>query len=83
MVEDLKTKSWTFVYIGANHDVVMAARKMSITNTLSFEANEASVNLAFLKDKKARLKVAEATISYSKNNFNENYFIDEDIKKPS
>jgi hypothetical protein len=58
MVEDLKEKSWTFAYIGANHDVEAFARRMSIDNTMRYEANEEDMKLMWAKEKMARLKMA-------------------------
>lgn len=39
LVQDLKSKGWVFVYLGANHDVEKVAYSISITNTMKFEAN--------------------------------------------
>ena len=38
LVEELKALNWVFAYIGANHDVVGAARNISITNVMNFTA---------------------------------------------
>ena len=38
LVSELKSKGWVFAYIGANHDVERVATKISISNTMSFEA---------------------------------------------
>lgn len=54
LIAALKTQNWTFTYIGANHNVEQAAASISITNTLTFEANPADVKRAFDADKKAR-----------------------------
>jgi uncharacterized protein YegL len=37
-VKRLRAKGWTFVYIGANHDAVEVARRMSIDNAMNFQA---------------------------------------------
>jgi hypothetical protein len=58
LVEDLKEKSWTFAYIGANHDVEAFARRMSIDNTMRYEANEEDMKLMWEKEKMARFKMA-------------------------
>ncbi len=44
LVERLKSKGWVFAYIGANQDVEAVAAKMSIKNTMSFDATEQGTN---------------------------------------
>lgn len=60
LIEELKTSNWTFTYIGTDHDVDKFAVSVSITNTMTFEKNNESMNTMFLNEKKARMK-------YSKN----------------
>ncbi len=59
LVEELKTKNWTFTYIGANHDVEKFAVTISINNTMTFQANDADMKQMFEREKSARM-------SYSK-----------------
>ncbi len=59
LVEEMKGMGWTFTYIGANHDVEKFAMTISITNTMSFEANEKDMSRMFLKEKSARYKFSE------------------------
>ncbi len=47
LVEELKSRHWTFAYIGANQDEVMEAKKMGIHNTLHFDADEAGTKQMF------------------------------------
>ncbi len=47
MVERLREKGWTFVYIGANQDAVEVAKGLSIRNSLNFIANEVETQLMF------------------------------------
>lgn len=54
IISDLKALGWTFTYIGANHDVEGAAMKISITNTMTFTAEEDSVKHMFGKENLAR-----------------------------
>jgi hypothetical protein len=54
MVEDLKTKRWTFTYIGADHNVDEVAFSISITNTRRFNKNQASMNKLFKDEAEAR-----------------------------
>jgi hypothetical protein len=55
MVEDLKTKNWTFTYIGANHDVANSAISISIDNTLIFKSSDADVKRMFEREKNSRM----------------------------
>lgn len=59
MVMDLKEKSWTFAYIGANHDVESFAASLAIENTMRYEANEEDMKLMWAKEKTARFKMAD------------------------
>ena len=55
LIDEMKSRGWTFTYIGANHDVERVAFSLSITNSLKFEANPADVKRVFDTDKKARM----------------------------
>jgi uncharacterized protein YegL len=59
LVDELSLQNWTFTYIGANHDVVEFAATISISNTMSFQANEADMKNMFAKESKARMKYSE------------------------
>lgn len=54
MVEYLKTKRWTFTYIGTDHDVDRMANALAITNVMKFEKDAESMNALFHKEKMAR-----------------------------
>ncbi len=54
LVEELKTKNWTFTYIGANHDVEDFAEHISIDNSMRYEANEEDMKVMFQKEMYAR-----------------------------
>lgn len=54
LVESMKSKGWLFTYIGANQDVEAVASTISITNTLSFAANEQGTAAMFARERKAR-----------------------------
>lgn len=58
LIEELQKNYWTFSYIGANHDVVTAARKIAILNTMQFESDEASVKEMFVRENSARMTMA-------------------------
>jgi len=59
LVDELSLQNWTFTYIGANHDVEKFALNISITNTMTFEANEADMKKMFEKEKQARVHYSE------------------------
>ncbi|MCD6069419.1 MAG: hypothetical protein K0S33_4245 [Bacteroidetes bacterium] len=54
MIEELKLNRWTFTYIGADHDVERIAISLSITNTMTFQKNEADMKEMFSKERAAR-----------------------------
>jgi Mg-chelatase subunit ChlD len=54
IIESLKPNGWVFTYIGANHDVEAAAARMSITNTMDYEASDFGVDVLFNKEIAAR-----------------------------
>jgi hypothetical protein len=56
LVEELKQNSWTFTYIGTDHDVENIAASLSIGNTLRFEKNESEIKEMFLKEREARAR---------------------------
>jgi hypothetical protein len=59
LVGELKLKNWVFTYIGANHDVESFAISLNITNTMTFHANEADMELMFAKEKSARMRYGQ------------------------
>jgi hypothetical protein len=59
LVEEMKSKDWTFTYIGANHDVEKFAFSLSINNTMTFFANDEDVRAMFAKEKKARKRFSK------------------------
>jgi hypothetical protein len=59
LVDELSLQNWTFTYIGANQNEVEFAATISITNTMSFQANEADMKKMFAKESKARMKYSQ------------------------
>ncbi len=55
LVESLKTKGWTFTYIGANQDAKAVADSMSIGNAMNFEASVEGTQAMFATERKARM----------------------------
>jgi hypothetical protein len=56
LVNDLKQQSWTFTYIGADHDVEGMAFRLSIDNTMSFDKNDQDIKRMFASESKSRVK---------------------------
>ena len=84
LIDELKTKSWTFAYIGANHDVEKTAVSLSITNTMQFEANDADLSKMFTRERNARYNMAQrmSEMDMSKQvEFNNDYYADPEEKK--
>lgn len=54
LVDELKSKGWVFAYIGANHDVEKVAMQISITNTMSFQANPQDTSMMTNRTNKSR-----------------------------
>jgi hypothetical protein len=84
MIDELKTGSWTFAYIGANHDVESTAVSLSITNTMRFEANDADLSKMFAKEKNARYNMAQRMSTMNMNEmveFNTNFYSEPEEKK--
>jgi len=75
MVNDLKTKRWTFTYIGTDHEVEQFALSLSITNVVKFKNNAAGIKQAFMKEEKARYRYSEKIRS---NASTENHYYEEE-----
>ena len=79
LVEGLKAKGWLFTYIGANQNVEEVAATISITNTLSFSADEAGTEAMFARERKARNRwVRRLSEKISQSFMADDYFADED-----
>lgn len=79
LVDELKAKGWVFAYIGANQNVEEAAAKISITNTLNFEATTVGTSYMSKKVSSARSRlfdrIAQNIFDHEVENAN---FFDED-----
>lgn len=64
LVEHLKTKGWSFAYMGTDHDVYGAAVHLSISNVIQFQKTEAETLKTFRKERLAREKWAETEAFY-------------------
>jgi len=59
LVEELKQNSWTFTYIGTDHDVEKIAASLSINNTMVFEKNDDDIKRMFIKEQSARTRYSQ------------------------
>lgn len=59
LIEELKEQSWTFTYIGTDHDVEKIALSISISNVMSFTKSEAGIQDMFSKEKAARSRFSQ------------------------
>ena len=76
LVEEMKTKKWTFTYIGANHNVEDFAASISIQNHIHFRTNKKGMNKMFNKEMKARVFYSQR-IRENKDTV-DNFYMDED-----
>lgn len=72
LVEELKPRNWTFTYIGANHDVEKFAASLSISNSLSYEANFRGSTEMWQRDSRSRMAYYEKI--KDKKNTQDNFF---------
>jgi len=56
LIEKLKTKNWTFTYIGTNHNIEKTANELDIFNTLSFSGDTEGISKMFEIEKESRAK---------------------------
>jgi hypothetical protein len=54
LIEELKQQSWTFTYIGTNHDVEGESSKLGIDNMMVFVKSVSGIKKMFDTEKKAR-----------------------------
>lgn len=59
IVEELKSKNWTFTYIGTDHNVEKFAHSLSINNMMSFDKSESGMQKMFSSEKSARQRFGE------------------------
>ena len=59
LIQELKLHNWTFTYIGTDHDVERTALSISITNTMTFQKNEAGMKEMFSKEKSSRSRYSQ------------------------
>lgn len=80
LVDELKAKGWIFAYIGANHDVEAIASKISINNTMKFEATYEGTAKMSAKLGKARVRLFDrmSCCDFKPSEANNDFFADDD-----
>ena len=56
MVNELKAMGWVFTYIGADHDVEEAAKRIGVSNILRFDKTRQGTREMFEKERNSRNK---------------------------
>jgi len=79
LIEELKLNRWTFTYIGTDHDVEKFAASISITNTIHFQKNEASMNAMFARESSSRLNYSQKI--RDKKDTGDDFYKDDNSKK--
>lgn len=79
MVDRLREKGWTFVYIGANQDSVEVAKGLGIHNSLDFIANEERTSIMWEKHHMASKRLY-SRISRKEDNAVAEFFTEEEKK---
>jgi Mg-chelatase subunit ChlD len=79
LIDELMLNRWTFTYIGAEHDVEKFAASISITNTITFEKNDANMKAMFVKEQSSRHNYSQNI--RDKKDTSKDFYEDEDSKK--
>ena len=77
MVDRLRGKGWTFVYIGANQDSVEVSRDLGIYNSMDFSADEEGTSAMWMKHRSASKRLY-SRISSKMDNSAEEFFTEEE-----
>lgn len=72
MIDKLKSKGWTFTYIGTDHDVYKSSHDISIGNLFVFDKSVEGAGTMFCDEKSARIKFY-SKIASDPDSVNENY----------
>lgn len=81
LIEDLKTKNWTFTYIGTNHDIEKLAESLSIDNKHYYMATDLGMKHMF--DIEMNSRIAFSKKIRLKQDLQKNYFEDDSTDEPS
>ena len=79
IIEDLKSKQWTFTYIGTDHDVDKFAEGIGVVNTMSFQKDEAGMQEMFSQETNARMRYVSKLSKMQ--DTSKNYYQNDDDKK--
>lgn len=79
LVDELKSKGWVFVYIGANQDVEKVAASISIPNVMSFEATHQGTQSMFTRQSNSRIRFYDRiAVNVDNECLQENFFKEEE-----
>jgi len=78
LINELKLNHWTFTYIGTDHNVEEFAATISITNTMTFQKNEAGMQAMFSKERSTRQKYSQNI--REKKDPSQNFYAEDDAK---
>jgi Mg-chelatase subunit ChlD len=78
LINELKLNHWTFTYIGTDHNVEEFAATISITNTMTFQKNEAGMQAMFSKERSTRQKYSQNI--REKKDPSQNFYEEDDAK---
>jgi len=78
-IQELKTKNWTFTYIGTDHDVEHFAQNIAINNYMRFDKTSQGVTLLFQQERLSREQYLRKIIN--KEDTQSGYFDDDDKPK--
>lgn len=56
LINELKSKNWTFTYIGTDHNVEVVATSISISNVMSFTKSAMGVKKMFAQENNSRVQ---------------------------
>lgn len=77
MVDRLREKGWTFVYIGANQDSVEVSKDLGIYDSMDFDADEEGTRAMWMKHRSASKRLY-SRISRKMDNSVEEFFTEEE-----
>lgn len=77
MVDRLREKGWTFIYIGANQDSVEVSRDLGIYDSMDFDADEEGTREMWMKHRSASKRLY-SRISSKLDNSAEEFFTEEE-----
>jgi hypothetical protein len=78
LINELQLSHWIFTYIGTDHNVEEFAATISITNTMTFQKNEAGMQAMFSKERHTCQKYSQNI--REKKDPSQNFYVEDDAK---